>query len=109
MGVAVRLSSAWTPALLLLFATTVGMLCLMSRPSTAIGATVAAIFPPWWTAERSFAAAASAEGAIVRTGVWSNILVLNIADADLPYRLRTAGAFFLVNPVAVGGCLKEAS
>jgi hypothetical protein len=99
--------SAWSPALLLLLASALGTAWLGLRP--VAGAPVAAIFPPWWDDERSFAAAASTGGAIVREGAWSNILVVTSADGDLARRLRDAGALLLVNPAALDGCLKERS
>jgi hypothetical protein len=99
--------SAWSPALLLLLASALGIGWIGLRP--AVGAPVAAIFPPWWNAERVFAAAASAGGAIVREGAWPSILVVSAADGDLPHRLREAGAWLLVNPTALDGCFKERS
>jgi hypothetical protein len=98
---------AWLPALLLLLASALGSAWLELRPTATVGAPVAAIFPPWWNAERSFTAAASAGGAIVRTGTWSNILVVTAADGGLFNRLRAAGAWLLVNPTALDGCFKE--
>jgi len=99
--------SAWLPAILLLVASLLGTAWLGLRSGSGIGAPVAAVFPPWWDSERIFAAAASTGGAIVREGIWSNILVLNSADADLPRRLRGAGAWLLLNPKALDACLKE--
>jgi hypothetical protein len=96
--------SSCRPALLLLVASALGAGWLGLRPLASPGAPVAAIFPPWWSAERSFIAAASTGGAIVRQGAWSSILVVVSADGDLPRRLRDAGALLLVNPAALGGC-----
>ncbi len=61
----------------------------------------------WWEAERAFVAAASSGGAIVREGVWSNILVLRSADSNFAARLHIAGAWLLLNPKALDACLKE--
>jgi hypothetical protein len=99
--------SAWLPAILLLVASFLGTAWLGLRPESGAGAPVAAVFPPWWNSERVFAAAASTGGAIVREGAWENILVLNSASADLPRRLRAAGAWLLLNPKALDACLKE--
>ena len=101
--------SSWSAALLLLAASALGTAWLGLRPPATVDAPVAAIFPPWWDAQRAFAAAASAGGAVVRKGAWSNILVVTAGDGDLPGRLRTAGAWLLVNPTALGGCFKETS
>jgi hypothetical protein len=105
--IASRGRSAWWPALLLLLASSLGTAWLELRPLAAVGAPIAAIFPPWWQADRTFVAAASAGGAVVRAGAWPNILVVTAEDGDLPRRLREAGAWLLVNPIALGGCFKE--
>jgi hypothetical protein len=77
------------------------------RPSADADAPIAVIFPPWWSAERAFTAAASAGGAIVREGAWSNILVVKSTDAGFVERLHAAGAWLLLNPQALAACLKE--
>jgi hypothetical protein len=104
-----RCRSPWLPALLLLLGSALATAWLGLRPADTVGAPVAAIFPPWWNAERSFAAAASTGGAIVRTGAWPNILVVTAADGELSPRLREAGAWLLVNPTALDSCFKERS
>jgi hypothetical protein len=97
--------AAWMPALLLLAASTFGTGWIALRPPEQAGAPVAAIFPPWWDATRSFAAAASAGASIVRPGAWPAILVVTAPDAGLSRRLHAAGAWFLVNPMALAACL----
>ena len=104
-----RRRSAWPTALLLLLASALGTAWLGLRPPATVGAPIAAVFPPWWEAGRAFAAAASAGGAIIRKGAWSNILVVTSGEGDLPHRLHDAGAWLLVNPTALGGCFKERS
>jgi hypothetical protein len=98
--------AAWLPAIVLLLVSFVGTAGLSLLPSDAVDAPIAAVFPPWWSAERSFAAAASG-GAIVREGAWSNILVVKPADGDAASRLYAAGAWLLVDPKALDACLKE--
>jgi hypothetical protein len=99
--------AAWLPASLLLVVSVLGTATLSVLPSDAPGAPVAAVFPPWWSAERSFAAAASAGGAIVREGAWSNILVVTPGEGDFTRRLYAAGAWLLVDPKALDACLKD--
>jgi hypothetical protein len=65
---------------------------------------VAAIFPPWWTAARGFEAAALSGVPIVRTGAFANILVLAPGQPNLPARLHAAGAWMVVDAMALGGC-----
>jgi hypothetical protein len=66
---------------------------------------VAVIFPPWWTLDRAFNAAASAEASIVRVGGLGSILVVEPAATNGLERLYRAGAWLSVNPAGVGGCL----
>jgi hypothetical protein len=65
---------------------------------------VAAIFPPWWTAKQSFAAAAQAGAPIVRTGAFANILVLASDQPGLAKRLYAAGAWLLLDAQALAAC-----
>jgi hypothetical protein len=102
-----RNGNAWLPAVALLLVSFLGTAWLGLRPSSAIGEPVAAVFPPWWSAERAFVAAAVAGGSVVREGAWSNILVVSSAERDFADRLHIAGAWLLLNPKALDACLKE--
>jgi hypothetical protein len=102
-----REGNAWLPAMALLLVSFLGTAWLGLRPSGAAGEPVAAVFPPWWSAERAFVAASAAGGAVVREGAWSNILVVSSAERDFPDRLHVAGAWLLLNPKALDACLKE--
>lgn len=66
-------------------------------------AIAAAVFPPWWSARRTFEAA-GATGAILRVGGWSAVLIVRSDRPDLAARLRTAGALFTLSPLGVTGC-----
>jgi hypothetical protein len=66
---------------------------------------VAAIFPPWWSTDRVFAAAASAEASIVRVGGFGSMLIVQPAAMNGPDRLYRAGAWLLLNPTGIGACL----
>jgi hypothetical protein len=63
---------------------------------------VAAVFPPWWSAQRVFGAAADV-GDIVSTGGAPFTIVVHSARADLPTRLRARGAW-LVLDARFAGC-----
>jgi hypothetical protein len=65
---------------------------------------IAAVFPPWWTAERAFSAAALSGAPIIRFAGLPNILVLASGVPDLSRRLRAAGALLLLDAQAVGAC-----
>jgi hypothetical protein len=63
----------------------------------------AAVFPPWWGERRVIGAAASA-GDIVARGGAVNVVLVRGDPATLQARLRTAGALFLLDPLAAGFC-----
>jgi hypothetical protein len=65
---------------------------------------VAVVFPPWWGADRTLAAVASARSAIVRTGGLSSIFIVQPAEPDGLERLHKAGAWLTVDAKAVGAC-----
>lgn len=77
-----------------------GAIGLAPRP----GRPVAALFPPWWGAERALAAAASAQGVVARTGAWPTLLVASSGAAGLGGRLRSAGAWLILDARPLGGC-----
>lgn len=68
-------------------------------------AEVAAVFPPWLTRDQAFAAVVAAGGVVVRQGIVGTILVVHGDDPGVIGRLRAAGAWAVVDPVAFGGCL----
>jgi hypothetical protein len=80
----------------------VAALAVQPRPGDDV---VAVIFPPWWSLDRSLAAAATAGAAIVRTGAVPAIVVVQAVGADRMQRLRRAGALLLIDPRAVAACL----
>jgi hypothetical protein len=65
---------------------------------------VAVLFPPWWSAERSVAAAARAELAILRFGGLPGIVVLAPLTPFAAARLRQAGAWLVLDAEAGSGC-----
>ena len=90
-------------AVLLAAASVLAMAALQAQPRDRTR--VAAIFPPWTSAEHAFAAVAQAGGRIVRPGIIDSILVVQGDDANLPDRLYAAGAWAVIDPAAWGGCL----
>lgn len=69
---------------------------------------IAAVFPMWWSEADSFAAASTA-GAPVRFGTLPFIVVVMPADDAAAERLQQAGAWLLLDPIALGGCAPERS
>jgi len=95
---------AWANAVILLLSSwlSITALTLQARPDAEI---VAVVFPPWWNAEQTLSAAASAQAAFVRaTAIPAVLVVRPDAEAGLT-RLRDAGAWFAIDPRAVAACL----
>ena len=92
----------WLPAVLLLSGSWLALAALSMQPHPE-AKTIAAVFPPWWTGDEAFAAAASTGAAIIRPGAFPTILVLR-PEGGLA-RLYAAGAWLALDPVALGGCL----
>lgn len=97
---------AWLNATALLIASVVAVaaLSLQVRPGTEI---VAVAFPPWWSTEQAFGAAASADAAIVRTTAIPSLLVVRPDQHDGLGRLRNAGVWLAMDPQAVAACLSK--
>lgn len=69
------------------------------------GADVLAVaFPPWWSTQRAFLAAASANAGIVRMTTLPGLLVVRPAADDGLARLREAGAWLTMDPQAISAC-----
>ena len=79
------------------------MAALQAEPRDATR--VAAIFPPWTSAEQAIVRVAQAGGRIVRPGLIDAIVVVQGDDPDLADRLHAAGAWAVIDPAAWGGCL----
>jgi hypothetical protein len=99
---------AWlnASALLLASVVAVGWLSFQVRPGAEI---VAVAFPPWWSSQQVFEAAASAGATIVRTTAISTLLVVKPGTYAGLNRLRQAGAWLMLDPQAVGACFNNRS
>ena len=97
---------AWVNATGLLIASFVGVaaLSLQVRPGAEI---VAVAFPPWWSAQRIFTAAASADAAIVRITAIPSILVVQPDSRDGLSRLRESGVWLTIDPQAIDACFTK--
>lgn len=90
-------------AAVLAAASFLSMAALQAQPRDR--ARVAAVFPPWTSAEHAFAGVARAGGRVVRSGVIDTIVIVQGDEPDLVDRLYAAGAWAVVDPAAWGGCL----
>lgn len=97
---------AWLNATILLLAsvTAVAALSLQLRPGAEV---VAVAFPPWWTAQHIFEAAASADAAIVRTTSLPAVIVVRPNEYEGLSRLRQAGAWLAIDPQAIAACFNN--
>jgi hypothetical protein len=95
---------AWLTAAILLLSSWIfiAALSLQTRPDTEV---VAVVFPPWWSAQQAFQAAASADAAFVRTTALPAILVVRPDNRAGLTRLREAGAWLAIDPRAIAACL----
>jgi hypothetical protein len=65
---------------------------------------VAAVFPPWWSTQHIFEAAASADASIIRTTAIAAVVVVKPDEHGGIERLRKAGALLTIDPQAIAGC-----
>jgi len=90
--------------LLLVSFVAVAALSLKARPGAEV---VAVAFPPWWSQQRTFLAAAAADAAIVRQTAVLSILVVRPADEGGLTRLREAGVWLVMDPQAIATCFAK--
>ena len=91
-------------ALLLVSWIAVAALSLQVRPGADV---VAVAFPPWWSTQQIFVAAASANAAIVRTSALTSILIVRPDATDGLTRLRHAGVWLAIDPQAIAACFSN--
>ncbi|WP_371259244.1 hypothetical protein [Bradyrhizobium sp. WSM1743] len=96
---------AWLNAAALLIVSW-SVIAALSLRAGAGAELVAAAFPPWWSAQQAFLAAASANAAIVRTTAVPALLVVRPDDHDGLARLRNAGAWLTIDPQAIVACIR---
>jgi hypothetical protein len=82
----------------------VAALSLQARPGAEV---VAVAFPPWWNAQQTIVAAASAGAAIVRMTAIPSLLIVRPDGQDGVTRLRQAGAWLAMDPQAVAACFSK--
>ncbi len=94
--------ATWAPCMALAIGSLIaaGASSLGPRP----GGPIAALYPPWWNAGQSLSAAA-AGGMPVRFGATSFVVVVAPETPDAARLLRQGGAWLLLDPRALGGCV----
>jgi hypothetical protein len=94
----------WLPAGLFLIASSAATAALALAPAEG-SVQHAAVFAPGWAAERSFAAAAAADVAILGTGGIANIVLVSAPDAASRDALRGQGALLVLDADRLAACL----
>ena len=97
--------ASYVPAILLVLISTVALGALQMRPSDRTGDQVAIIFAPGTSLVEAIEEIAVADGSVVRAGALSNIVVAVGSAPDFSDRLLKQGAWLVVNPYGLGGCL----
>jgi hypothetical protein len=77
--------------------------CATSRPRSD---QLAVIFPPWWSAERSLAAAADI-APVARLGAFPFIVAISARDPGVRGRLIGAGAWAVLDGARFSFCLSK--
>lgn len=92
--------AVWLYPLTLGFGSLLAAFMIASRP--ADHGAVAAVFPPWWSGVESIAAAGQA-GPVIRFGGLPTIVIV-MTERGGAAVLRRAGAWAVLDPLALGGC-----
>lgn len=79
-------------------------IALVAAAPAADADEVAVVFSPWSTAASRFALLEMAGALPVRSGGAGFVWVVRSDRPGLAGRLRAAGSFLVLDPVAVGGC-----
>lgn len=95
-------------AFLLVFAllTLAAPLALVAGPKDT-GEGVAVVFAPWIDEATAMSRVGEAGGAVIRAGNLGFISVAMPASPDFADDIRKAGAWLLLDPQVIGGCLTE--
>jgi hypothetical protein len=68
------------------------------------GATVAVVFPPWWSRDVALRAAMRADVAIVALGRMSNVVIVSAKSVHALAGLYQTGAWSLIGTDGAAGC-----
>lgn len=97
-----RSLAAWTPLAFVFAGSLVAAAMASARPTDAVR--LAAIFPPWWSAERALAAASSV-GPVAGSGRLPFIVAVSGAGPGAGERLKSSGALFVVDGSRFSFCV----
>ena len=77
------------------------LLMMLSTPKTGFAAVVA---PPGSSFAETVSMIAAADGQIVRTGGFDNVIIAQFDQENYVIKLKNAGVWFVTDPLALGGC-----
>lgn len=95
---------AFVPALALALISAVALGALQMRPSDRTGDQVAVVFAPGTGLTEAIGRIARADGAVLRAGAFSNIVVAVGTTPGFVDRVKKRGAWLVVDPRGLGGC-----
>jgi hypothetical protein len=90
----------------LIAATIIATLLFAAEVSGSKAQSFAAVFPPWWSSARAFAAAGDV-GDIVGVGKFSTVVIVRGNTKGLAMRLHAAGALIVFNAQLLSGCIQS--
>jgi hypothetical protein len=94
----------FTPAIALLIVSAVGILISALSPSGDRGQ-YAVVAPPWYNFAQTAALVATAGGDIVDFGAIADVVIAHSENPGFVRALYRAGAWLVIDPVALRGCL----
>lgn len=100
--------AAFIPAIGLILVSTVALAAVHMQPPRGAGDQVAVIFAPGTSLTEAVFEIAAADGRVLRTGAFSNIVVATGWNAGFVQRLSQTKAWLVVDPGGLGGCLVPA-
>ena len=95
------------PAIVLLVVSAVGIFVAALSPSANRGE-YAVMAPPWYTLAQTVGLIARAGGDLVDVGRVTSVVIAHSASPRFVGALYRAGAWLVVDPVRLGGCLEFA-
>lgn len=89
----------------LLIASTAFLAVLMLAAPVQSDRTLAAVFPPWFDKASVLVAVSQAGASMLRHGGTDSVALVRLDHPDAAERLRTAGAWAVVDPGGLFGCV----
>lgn len=92
-------------AIALLFGSTIFLSVLMLTGPVEPNRTLAAFYPPWFDRTEVLGAVSAAGGSMLRHGGIDSVALVRLDSPDAAARLKNAGAWAVVDPAGLLGCV----